>query len=323
MSEPEISYRDAGVDLDAAARHTAAIAAMVAGGQTGFAAAHALPAGMREPVLVTCTDGIGTKLLLAQQLGRLEGLGQDLVAMCVNDMACTGARPLVFLDYLAVGRLDTDAAALLVRSIADACAAVGCALAGGETAEMPGLYAPGHFDLAGFAAGVVERADMLGPHRVREGDAIIGLPSSGLHSNGYSLVRALVEAGALAPDPDLLLAPTRLYTRDVERALAAGVELRSAAHITGGGLPENLPRALPEGLGAVLREGSWEPNPAMRAVLGTGRVADEEAWATFNMGLGMCLVVAPGSAGAALTALGEAGAVRVGTVEAGAGVRRA
>ena len=250
MAEP-LSYRDAGVDLEAARRHTDALTALVAG-QTGFAAAHPLPAGMREPMLVTCTDGVGTKLLLARELGRLEGLGQDLVAMCVNDLACTGARPLVFLDYLAVGRLDPDEAGVLVRAIAAACEAVGCRLAGGETAEMPGLYAPGHFDLAGFAAGVVERDEMLGPHRVREGDAIVGLPSSGLHSNGYSLVRALVEAGALDPDPDLLLAPTRLYVRELQ-AIAAAADLRAAAHITGGGLAENLPRALPEGLGAELR----------------------------------------------------------------------
>ena len=316
----ELSYRDAGVDLDAARRHTEAISAMVAGGQTGFAAAHPIPPGMREPMLVTCTDGIGTKLLLAQELGRVEGLGQDLVAMCVNDLACTGARPLVFLDYLAVGRLDTEQAAVLVRSIADACAAVGYALAGGETAEMPGLYAPGHFDLAGFACGVVERSEMLGPHRVREGDAIVGIPSSGLHSNGYSLVRALIAAGALAADPDLLLAPTRLYTRDIEALVAAGVAVRAAAHITGGGLPENLPRALPEGMGATLSPGSWEPGPAMRAVLDTGRVADDEAWATFNMGLGMCVIVAPGDVDAALATV--AGARRVGRVEPGPGVRR-
>ena len=237
MAEP-LSYRDAGVDLEAARRHTDALTALVAG-QTGFAAAHPLPAGMREPMLVTCTDGVGTKLLLARELGRLEGLGQDLVAMCVNDLACTGARPLVFLDYLAVGRLDPDEAGVIVRAIAAACEAVGCRLAGGETAEMPGLYAPGHFDLAGFAAGVVERAEMLGPHRVREGDAIVGLPSSGLHSNGYSLVRALVEAGALDPDPDLLLAPTRLYVRELQAIAARGRPARGGPHHRGwaGGEP--------------------------------------------------------------------------------------
>lgn len=319
--EPEpLSYRDAGVDLEAARRHTAAIAAMVAGGQTGFAAAHPIPAGMREPMLVTCTDGIGTKLLLGQELGRLGGLGQDLVAMSVNDLACTGARPLVFLDYLAVGRLDTGQAAELVRSVAEACAAVGCALAGGETAEMPGLYAPGHFDLAGFACGVVERSEMLGPHRVREGDAIVGIASSGLHSNGYSLVRALVAEGALAPDPDLLLAPTRLHVGDVEALRAAGIGVRAAAHITGGGIPENLPRALPEGLGAELDPGAWERGPAVEAVLATGRIAEDDAWATFNMGLGMCVVVDPADAAAAAAAV-EGGRI-VGRVVAGEGVRR-
>jgi len=319
VSERSISYRDAGVDLDAAGRHTAAIASLIAGGQTGFAAAHPIPAGMREPMLVTCTDGVGTKLLLARELGRIGGLGQDLVAMCVNDMACTGAQPLVFLDYLAVGRLDPGEAEVLVRAIADACAAVGCALAGGETAEMPGLYAPGHFDLAGFAAGVVDRAEMLGPHRVREGDAIVGIPSSGVHSNGYSLVRALIDAGALAPDPDLLLAPTRLYVNEVA-AMRAAADVHAAAHITGGGLPENLPRALPADLGADLDPEAWEPGAAIAAVLATGRVADDEAWRTFNMGLGMCAVVAEGDADAAAAAV--PGARRVGRVAGPPGVRR-
>jgi phosphoribosylformylglycinamidine cyclo-ligase len=321
VSEPSISYRDAGVDLEAARRHTEAIAGMVAGGQTGFAAAHPIPPGMREPMLVSCTDGVGTKLLLARELGRIEGLGQDLVAMCVNDLVCTGARPLVFLDYLAVGRLDPGEAGVLVRSIADACALAGCALAGGETAEMPGLYAPGHFDLAGFATGVVEREEMLGPHRVSEGDAIVGIPSSGLHSNGYSLVRALVAEGALAADPDLLLAPTRLYAADMARLAEAGVAARAAAHITGGGLPENLPRALPAGLGADLDTGSWERGAAAEAVLATGRVDEREAWETFNMGLGMCVVVAPDDADRTCAALGG-DARAVGLVTAGAGVRR-
>lgn len=321
MGEQRTSYRDAGVDLEAARRHTATIAGLVAGGQTGFAAAQPLPAGMREPMLVTCTDGIGTKLLLAQQLGRVGGLGQDLVAMCVNDLACTGARPLAFLDYLAVGRLDTGQAAELVRSVAAACAAVGCALAGGETAEMPGLYAPGHFDLAGFACGVVERSEMLGPHRVAEGDAIVGIPSSGLHSNGYSLVRALIAEGALAPDPDLLLEPTRLYVADLAALREAGLEVRAAAHVTGGGLPENLPRALPDGLGAVLDPSTWDAGPAIAAVLATGRVAEHEAWDTFNMGLGMCVVTASGDADAAAALVD--GARVVGRVERGAGVRRA
>lgn len=302
----KLSYGAAGVDLDAAAAHTAAIAGMIAGGQTGFAAAHPLPAGMREPMLVTCTDGVGTKVLLAQQLGRTGGLGQDLVAMCVNDLVCTGARPLVFLDYLAVGRLDPDMAAGLVRSVADACAAAGCALAGGETAEMPGLYAPGHFDLAGFAVGVVERGDMLGPARVSPGDAIVGIPSSGIHSNGFSLVRALVDAGALAADADLLLEPTRLYPGDMARLAQAGVPVNAAAHVTGGGLPENLPRALPEGAGAVLDPSTWDRGAAFDAVLATGRVDEDDAWRTFNMGLGLCVIVPARAAGAAVDALDDA-----------------
>jgi len=319
-SDGTISYRDAGVDLDAAAQHTSAIAGLIAGGQTGFAAVHPLPK-MRDPLLVTCTDGIGTKLLLAQELGRLEGLGQDLVAMCVNDLICTGAQPLVFLDYLAVGRLDPEAAAVLVRSIAAACAASGLALAGGETAEMPGLYRPGHFDLAGFACGVVERDEVLGPGRVRAGDAVMGIPSSGLHSNGYSLVRALVAAGAIPADPDLLLAPTRLYTGEMAALRAAGVKVRSAAHITGGGLVENLPRALPEGLTAVVDPRRWEPGPAMSLVLDSGRVDVEEAWRTFNMGLGMCLICPDRAAPAVVELVPDARVV--GWVEPGPeGLRR-
>lgn len=320
MGEP-LSYRDAGVDLEAARAHTEAIAPLIAG-QTGFAAAHPIPPGMREPMLVSCTDGIGTKLLLARQLGRIEGLGQDLVGMCVNDLVCTGARPLVFLDYLAVGRLDPGEAATLVGSIAAACAAVGCTLAGGETAEMPGLYAPGHFDLAGFASGVVERAEMLGAHRVGAGDVVMGIPSSGLHSNGFSLVRALVDAGALAPDPDVLLAPTRLYVTELVALADAGVAVHAAAHITGGGLDENLPRALPEGLRAELDTGAWERGAAAEAVLATGRVAQEDAWATFNMGLGMCLIVAAEAVGAVRAIVPDArevGVVRPGERGVGRG----
>jgi phosphoribosylformylglycinamidine cyclo-ligase len=316
VSERSISYRDAGVDLDAAGRHTAAIASLIAGGQTGFAAAHPLPPGMREPMLVTCTDGVGTKLLLARELRRIGGLGQDLVAMCVNDMACTGAQPLVFLDYLAVGRLDPGEAEVLVRSIADACAAVGCALAGGETAEMPGLYAPGHFDLAGFAAGVVERSEMLGPHRVREGDAIVGIPSSGVHSNGYSLVRALVDDGALAPDPDLLLAPTRLYVNEVA-AMRAAADVHAAAHITGGGLPENLPRVLPDSLAARVERGSWPIAPVFHWLAERGGIDEAELLRTFNCGIGMAVVVSAAKADAVAATLRDGGETvyRIGRIE--------
>lgn len=309
-----LSYRESGVDLDAARAHTEAIADLVESEIAGFAGARALPP-MREPVLVSCTDGVGTKLLLAQELGRLEGLGQDLVAMCVNDLVCTGARPLVFLDYLAVGRLEPAATIAIVASIAEACRRAGCALVGGETAEMPGLYAPGHFDLAGFASGVVERGEMLGAQRVAAGDAIVGVPSSGLHSNGYSLVRRLLEEGALAADPDLLLAPTHLYVDAVHDALASGAELRSAAHITGGGLPENLPRALPPGTRAIIDPSTWDRGAAVEAVLATGRVDEDEAWRTFNMGVGMCLVVAPSSVEEVVAAV--PGSRRIGSVAAG------
>jgi phosphoribosylformylglycinamidine cyclo-ligase len=301
-----LSYGDAGVDLDAARRFAESIDGLVSGGARGFAGLCELPR-MREPLLVGCTDGVGTKVLLARELGRLDGLGQDLVAMCVNDLLCTGGRPLFFLDYLAVGRLDPDEARGLVAGVAAACAEAGCVLLGGETAEMPGLYAPGHFDLAGFACGVVEREAVWGPERVSAGDAIVGLRASGLHANGFSLVRALVAEGALDPDPELLT-PTRLYTAPLARLADAGIEVHAAAHITGGGLPENLPRALPEGLTATL-QGGWPLPPALERVLATGRVGEDEARGTFNMGLGMCLVMAADAAAEAVALLGDADVV--------------
>ena len=239
MADRGISYDDAGVNLDAARALTEGIRDLVHGGTTGFAGTLPMPP-MRDGVLVACTDGVGTKVLLARQMGDVSGLGQDLVAMSVNDLVCTGARPLFFLDYLAVGKLDPDEAKVIVGSVREACLSSGCVLLGGETAEMPGLYAEGHFDMAGFAVGAVERAEMLGPEKVQVGDVIVGIESSGIHSNGYSLVRKLVDGGAVAPDP-LLLAPTRLYPADIKALQASGVELHAAAHITGGGLPENLP----------------------------------------------------------------------------------
>lgn len=319
MADREFSYRDAGVDLEAARRHTAGIAGLVHGGVAGFAGSLPIPP-MRDGMLVACTDGIGTKLLLARDLGRLEGLGQDLVAMSVNDLVCSGAQPLGFLDYLAVGRLDPAEARLLVQSVALACTAAGCVLLGGETAEMPGLYQPGHFDMAGFAVGAVERDALLGPHRVQAGDLVIGIPSSGIHSNGYSLVRALVNDGSLAADPDTLLTPTRLYVSEVMGLLGAGLDLHAAAHITGGGLPENLPRVIPDGMRAVLDPRTWSVPPAIDAVLATGRVPTDDAWNTFNMGIGMCLIVPPDT-GEAVTA-GVPDARLIGWVEHGeAGLR--
>ena len=310
MTDRPLSYRDAGVDLEAARRHTANIATMVAGGVGGFAGGVALPA-MKDPILLGATDGVGTKLLLAAELGELDGLGQDLVAMCVNDLICAGATPLMFLDYLAVGVLDPEMTTRVVASIAAACELAGCALVGGETAELPGLYDAGHFDLAGFAVGVVERDQRLGPERAADGDLIVGVASSGFHSNGYSLVRRLRNSGALGLDANLLLAPTRIYVKEVLGAREAGVPLKAAAHITGGGLPENLPRALPPGHGAILDRGAWDIGECARAVLEGGRVAEAEAFSTFNMGLGFCVVVAPDGADALCSHLEGASVVGV------------
>jgi phosphoribosylformylglycinamidine cyclo-ligase len=316
----ELSYREAGVDLGAARRLTDRLGGLVHGGTRGFAGLLPLPP-TRDGLLVACTDGVGTKVHLARELGRLDGLGQDLVAMSVNDLVCCGARPLAFLDYVAVGRLDPDEVAAVVAGVAEACRVSGCALLGGETAEHPGVVAPEHMDLAGFAVGVVERDAVIGPERVREGDVVLGLPSSGLHANGFSLVRALVARGALAADPDLLLAPTRLYAPDLAALAAAGVELHAAAHVTGGGLPENLPRVVPEGLRPAVSEGSWPMPPAIEAVRATGLVADGEAWSTLNMGLGMCLVLPEAAVEPALATL--PGARRVGWIEPGPpGLRR-
>lgn len=313
MAEGGTSYDDAGVNLDAARALTEGIRDLVHGGTTGFAGTLPMPP-MRDGVLVACTDGVGTKVLLARQMGDVSGLGQDLVAMSVNDLVCTGARPLFFLDYLAVGTLDPDEAKVIVGSVRDACLASGCVLLGGETAEMPGLYAEGHFDMAGFAVGAVERAEMLGPEKVQDGDVIVGIESSGIHSNGYSLVRKLVNDGAVAPHP-MLLAPTRLYPADIKALQASGVELHAAAHITGGGLPENLPRVFPQGLQPVLKRGSWPEAPAIAHLLASGAVDQDSAWDTFNMGLGMCLVLPPAAAERAMATVD--GSHLVGRVQPG------
>ena len=282
-------------------------------------------AGLADPILVSGTDGVGTKLLVAIEAGRgdpslHDGLGQDCVAMCVNDVLCHGAAPLFFLDYLATGTLDVERAARVVNGVARACEAAGCALVGGETAEMPGLYAPGHYDLAGFCVGAVERERVL-PRldAVRVGDAIVGVASSGAHSNGFSLLRALVADLGLdwhAPAPfdaertlaEALLTPTALYPKAGCAAIeASGTGIRSLAHVTGGGIPENLPRALPEGLGARLDPAAWALPPVFEWVLGTGRIERTEAYRTFNMGLGLCVVTAPDAADAVVASFGGAG----------------
>jgi phosphoribosylformylglycinamidine cyclo-ligase len=272
-------------------------------------------AGFADPILVAATDGVGTKLRIGIETGRLRGLGQDLVAMVVNDLVCQGAEPLFFLDYFATGRLDVAAAADLVEGIAAACRDAGCALVGGETAEMPGLYAPGDFDLAGFAVGAMERGRGL-PSGVAPGDALIGLAASGPHSNGYSLIRRVAaEAGlawdAPAPFADgslgaALLEPTRLYVRPALAAIRTG-GVRALAHVTGGGLPENLPRVLPAGCGAAIDLSAWPLPPVFAWLQEAGRIAEAELRRTFNCGIGMVVVAEPSRADALAALLTDAG----------------
>jgi phosphoribosylformylglycinamidine cyclo-ligase len=305
MSGERDAYRDAGVDIAAGEAVVDGIRGAVAsthregvlGGIGGFGGLFAL-GRYRDPVLVSGTDGVGTKLLVAQRLGRHRTIGIDLVAMCVNDIAVTGAEPLFFLDYFATGKLAPEVTVEVVEGIADGCRQAGCALIGGETAEMPGMYSPGHYDLAGFAVGAVERAEILAPRAtVRPGDRLLAWPSSGLHSNGYSLVRRLVDAldwsaehGLGRPLGEVLLTPTRIYVREL---LAARGAIKGAAHITGGGLIENLPRILPDGLGARLDGAAWQAPPIFGLLAERGGLSQRELHRTFNMGLGMVCAVAP------------------------------
>lgn len=302
----------------------------VVGGVGGFAGLFRID---ERRLLAAAADGVGTKLEVARLAGRLDTVGIDLVAMCADDVACTGAEPLFFLDYLAVGRLDPEEAATIVAGIAEGCRRAGCALLGGETAEHPGVLEPGRFDLAGFCVGVVEEAALLGPQRVREGDALVGLASSGLHANGYSLVRTalLEDAGYRLEDhlPRLgrtlgeeLLEPTRIYAPLVV-ALAREGLVSAAAHVTGGGLVENLPRALPPGLGAELEVGSWPVPPVFDLVREAAGASEQEMRATFNLGLGMVLVVPADRAGEVLARATATGvpAHRVGRVTPVPGVR--
>ncbi|MSP63584.1 MAG: phosphoribosylformylglycinamidine cyclo-ligase [Myxococcales bacterium] len=329
-----LTYRDSGVDIDAGdalverikphVRRT--LRPEVIGGLGGFGGLFAVPKGYTDPVLVSGTDGVGTKLKIAFATGRHDTIGIDLVAMCVNDIAVMGAEPLFFLDYFASGRLDIAVAEAVIAGIAEGCHQAGCALIGGETAELPGMYADGEYDLAGFAVGVVERARILDGRRIAPGDQVIGLASSGLHSNGYSLARkALLEVMALpiAEVASELLAPTRIYVRALGAAAAAS-DLRGAAHITGGGLCENAPRILQEGLVIRLRDGSWPVPPIFDRIARGAHVALAEMRRTFNLGLGMVLVVPPGDEHACIAACEAAGerAFLVGDVIAGAGEAR-
>ena len=289
----------------------------VVGGLGGFGGLCRLPTGLRDPLLVSGTDGVGTKLELAQAHGRHHAVGLDLVAMCVNDVITSGAEPLFFLDYIATGKLSPEAMAEVVEGIADGCRQSGCALLGGETAEMPGFYGPGRYDLAGFCVAVVEASALIDGRTIEAGDRIIAVASSGVHSNGFSLVRRILEAsgaGATTPLPgadaaliDTLLTPTQLYGALVRALLAAEVPLRGMAHITGGGLPENLPRCLPSGVRAVVNPGSWERPAVFRWLQQAGNVPEADLWNTFNLGVGFCLVVPPKALEGALAICSAAG----------------
>ena len=297
------AYAEAGVDVDAGERVVELLRQRMTGrtvdllgGLGAFAAAVQIPDGYQRPVLVTATDGVGTKTEIARRLGRLDTIGQDLVAMCANDLVCHGARPAYFLDYVAVGRVDPQRVDALVGGILSACEAIGCALVGGETAEHPGLMEPDAFDLAGFCIGFVERDDLIDGSAARVGDVVVGLESSGLHANGFSLVRRLVDQGKL-PLSDELLTPTRLYSPvilDLGRWLAArGHAIRGLAHITGGGLPGNLPRAVGRDLGVRIYPIDWpglEIFDGIQEATGMGR---SEMHATFNCGIGFAIVLEP------------------------------
>ncbi len=334
------TYQHAGVNIAAGDELVERIKPMAArtrrpellAGVGGFGGLFALPPGRyREPVLVSGTDGVGTKLKIAFAAGRHSTVGIDLVAMSVNDVLTTGAEPLFFLDYFATSRLDVDQAAQVIEGIARGCAEAGCALLGGETAELPGFYSSGEYDLAGFCVGAVERSRIIDGRRIVPGDVLIGLASSGLHSNGYSLARKVLLEDArrsLSSVPanlgrslaDELLEPTRIYVKDVQ-ALIDSVDIRGLAHITGGGIPGNLPRCLPESTRAVLSERAWKRSAVFDLIAELGQVSRGEMFSTFNMGLGMIAVVSAECASAALRLLDErkVTAWLVGRIEKGPG----
>ncbi|MDX8401983.1 MAG: phosphoribosylformylglycinamidine cyclo-ligase [Mariprofundaceae bacterium] len=335
-AKPTLTYADAGVDIDAGNAFVLRIERAVEstrrpeviGGIGGFGALFRADfGGMEEPVLVSATDGVGTKLLLLQRHGRPQVAGIDAVAMCVNDMAAQGAEPLFFLDYLATGRLEGETLAGVVEGIAEACRICGCALIGGETAEMPGMYAPGHYDIGGFSVGVVDRKAIIDGSRITEGDVLLGLSSSGPHSNGYSLIRRMLEEGGGDLDRDRLadgsaavdavLAPTRLYVPAVKALQKAGATIHGLAHITGGGLFDNIERILPDDLAARIDTSAW-PTPAVFEYLfSLVDVPFRERYRTFNMGIGFVVVLPEKEADAAIRALTEIGetVTRIGGID--------
>ena len=307
LDSSNLSYRDAGVDIDAGDRLVENIKPYakrtmrpeVLAGIGGFGALFEISKKYRNPVLVTGTDGVGTKLKLAFELGKHDSVGIDLVAMSVNDILVQGAEPLFFLDYFACGRLDVDIATRVVKGIAAGCEQAGCALIGGETAEMPGMYPEGEYDLAGFAVGVVEKDLIITGLTIQPGDALLGLASSGAHSNGYSLIRKIIENGKIdlstdlngIPLVDLIMSPTRIYVKPLLE-LMRHLPIKGMAHITGGGLVENIPRVLPENIMAILQKSAWEMPPLFHWLQQQGNITDSEMHRVFNCGIGMVIIIA-------------------------------
>ncbi|GAA5525722.1 phosphoribosylformylglycinamidine cyclo-ligase [Microbulbifer aestuariivivens] len=335
-SKPQsLSYKDAGVDIDAGnalvdrIKHVAKRTQRpeVMGGLGGFGALCELPSGYREPVLVSGTDGVGTKLRLAMDLGIHDTIGIDLVAMCVNDLVVAGAEPLFFLDYYATGKLNVDVAAQVVTGIGRGCELSGCALVGGETAEMPGMYEGDDYDLAGFCVGVVEKSEIIDGSKVKAGDKLIGLAASGPHSNGYSLIRKVLEVSGADLQQDMggktlaaaLMAPTRIYVKNLLE-LMKSTQVNALSHITGGGLLENLPRVLPEGAKAKIDVSSWEMPPVFRWLQQAGNIDGREMYRTFNCGVGMVICVPAEQAEQALQTLQQLGeeAFIVGSIDSAA-----
>ena len=323
-----LSYRDAGVDIDAGDALVEAIKPFakrtmrpeVMAGIGGFGALCRIPKKYKQPVLVSGTDGVGTKLKLAFQLDRHDTVGIDLVAMSVNDVLVQGAEPLFFLDYFATGRLEQGVAADVIKGIARGCELAGCALIGGETAEMPGMYPPGEYDLAGFCVGVVEKAKILDGKSIRRGDTILGLASSGPHSNGFSLIRKILEREPDTKFIDQLFEPTRIYVKPMLKALKS-VRIKGLAHITGGGLTLNVPRILPKKTRAVIRQAAWPRPEVFQWLQRAGGVAEDEMHRVFNCGIGMVVIVDPKDAKRALSTLRAAGETvyEIGTIEKGPG----
>ena len=336
-----MDYRQAGVDIEAGRTFVEKIRDSVArthrlgvlGDLGGFGGCFELPTGYRQPVLVSGTDGVGTKLKIAQAANKHDSIGIDLVAMCVNDVLTSGAEPLFFLDYLATGKLEPDQLAEVVKGIADGCQMAGCALLGGETAEMPGFYGVGEYDAAGFCVAIAEKSEMLNGTQVNIGDVVIGLASSGIHSNGYSLVRKIIETkgynwgGKLEISPEtkdltlaeVFLTPTQIYVKPVLAALKADLGIHGLAHITGGGLPENLPRCLGNGQAVQIIRDSWDIPAIFQWLQSEGEVPELDMFNTFNMGIGMAVVVAPEKADEAIAYFQSQGFTtnRIGEVIAG------